>query len=486
MSARREKQNLQANQNQIDELKKAIVTLAANQRISNRDVFGRGLGGAIDYSASHDTKRPQAWNAYGYPESLEFSDFYSMFTRHPIANAIVMKPVVKSWEIEPFISEQKDPIAAENKPTRWDDDLSAFFKRVMFWSRCQGADWRQRIGRYAGLVIVAKEKGLSELNRDEAMLRPLKLNSLDQIVKLIPVTEDQLEVLEDGINKNPTDLRYGMPEHFNYHESALGTKNDRARVTFNIHYSRVIIFAEGAETGVSIYGRPTLEPCFNNLINLEKIYGGGAEGYLLNARTPLNINMQGGDNAPDPAALAQLLGTDLAGLGDAFDEQIEDYVRGINNHLLTQGMDVKNLSISIPDPKEFVQTNLDACCAPEGIPSPELIGSQISQRSSDENAKSWAKTIEARWSSYLLFQIESVVEHFISIGALEKKEFFIHRDSLMNSSPNEKAELFKMLADGIKSLTGTGVAPPENMDKHLADVLGLKQTQEADEGGNGG
>ncbi len=478
MSARIQKK--QSQQLRINQLTKALkLTMEVNQqRARGGNLFDNGRNGIVDRDSSHDTKRDQAWTAYGYPESVDFPEFYSFFNRNPIAKGLIMRMVDKSWETLPEISEHEEAIDAKNKATPFDKELKRFFKRTKFWSRCKGVDWRQRVGRYAGLVIIAKEANIPEgQERQLVMSEPLKLNSLDQIMKFVPVTEEQLEVLEDDVVNDPTDPRFGMPTYYHYQENELGTKSDRARTAFQLHHSRVIIFAEGAETGVSIYGRPVLEACYNNLVDLEKIWGGGAEGFLLNARTPLNINMQAGDNAPDPAQLAQLLGTDLDGLGDAFDEQIQEYIQGVNAHLLTQGMDVKNLSVSIPDPEKYVQVELEACCAGEGLPVPILIGQQIGQRSSDENAKEWARTVESRKKAYLYEAIEFALEHLMDIGAMKRKEIYVHWDSLLNASPTERAELFKLQTEGNKNLMGTLVQSPitteilaETLDIDISDL----------------
>ena len=52
-----------------------------------------------------DTKRPTAWCEYGFPESLDFDDFFRVFKRTDLAHGAVKQTVEKCWETDPWVIE---------------------------------------------------------------------------------------------------------------------------------------------------------------------------------------------------------------------------------------------------------------------------------------------------------------------------------------------------------------------------------------------
>lgn len=52
------------------------------------------------HNSSLDGKRAGAWQNYGYKEDLEFADFYRLWRRNGIANALITRLIGKSWHDE--------------------------------------------------------------------------------------------------------------------------------------------------------------------------------------------------------------------------------------------------------------------------------------------------------------------------------------------------------------------------------------------------
>ena len=74
--------------------------------------------------------------------------------------------------------------------------------------------------------------------------------------------------------------------------------------------------------------------------------------------------------------LATMLGSTIANLPDKFDEIIADYQKGFDKMLMLQGMKASPQSITMPDPKEFMNNALMSYAASLSIPLKILVGSQ--------------------------------------------------------------------------------------------------------------
>lgn len=394
---------------------------------------------------TRDGRDVGAWDAYGYRAQLTFEDHYTMFSRFGIANALIKMIVDKCWQSEPWISTSEE----SREPNAWERRFMALADRLSLWERLQGLDWRQRIGRYAGLIMFVDDgKKLSE--------ELVRMPSERSLVDVRPFVEGQLEPVQ--YDDNPMSERYGLPVTYQVNQQALGDKNDHAGLSAAVHHSRVIVWAEGADDG-TIYGTPALEPVFNSLVSLERIIGAGGVGYWKAARQSPVMNL---DKDANLAKLAQMLGTDLQGLPDAVDEQIQRWQKGFDQALMTQGFDVNALTFNVPSPKEFAaNAMMDVFAHPDAAPMTIMVGQQTGRLASDEDQSQWAQQAEARRSKFLNSRIKMTIRRFIELGFLpDTPELYVHWESLQEPSPADKLELGKKMAEIVKSLVGTGIEAP--------------------------
>ena len=218
---------------------------------------------------------------FGYPNYLDFFNYWNMFRRFGIAARVVNLVPDLCWLMPPVVT---------SKNTQFDAEFKALLKNTKLWNRLKGLDKRQRVGRYAGLFIQVSDGKKPD--------QPVEnLNGVANIVNLKPIYEGQLEVTTtEQNNLNPD---YGNPTMYNYNSGDVGNRNDEAATSYNIHPSRLIMAAEGADDG-SIYGISSLENIFNDLIDMRKISGAGGEGFYQNSRNAPVINVKEGYKAPDP------------------------------------------------------------------------------------------------------------------------------------------------------------------------------------------
>ncbi|MBX2848911.1 MAG: DUF1073 domain-containing protein [Acidiferrobacterales bacterium] len=392
--------------------------------------------------ASIDTKHPQCWNDYGYPTAPCFSDFYTAYKRSGLGKAGIEVMVDKCWQSWPWVRTVED---RKSKPTAWEIAFDKLANRLDLWANCKMLDVRQKVGRYAGfLVVVADNKKWHE--EITGGISP------DAIKQIIPLYESQLEVEDTYQDENQPN--YGLPKTYMYNESALGDTNPDSLRKVTVHESRVIIWAEGA-SGNSIYGTPDLEAGLNNLINIEKIDGAGGEGFYKNARTPINLELDEKASVQDLALMYDCKPEELA---SKISEKLKDMHQGFDNSFLMKGMKAAPMVAALPNPKEFLDSNKRSFAASVKTPLTILEGNQSGNQASQENGDTLDQQAESRRSN----EIDRFIKRFIRWLEKHKvlkanEQYFIFWDSLLEPSKGEKLDNATKMIDGNQKALGTGV-----------------------------
>lgn len=427
---------------------------------------------------SVDTKRPTAWQDYGYPTNPTFADYWSMYQRNGIAKAGVMRHIEKTWQTYPTILEREEA----HEQTEWERQLEELFERIDFWKLLKGTDERNRVGRYAGIIFIYADGKRPDEPVDTVP------GGLDGLIKIIPCFEEQLT--PSAWDENPNSRTYGEPVMYSYNEADVGDRagRDPGRV-MSVHASRVHIWAEGADDG-SIYGVPALKAGLNALITMEKISGAGGEGFWKTARAPMTMNIS--DDAGSLNSLAQMLGTTVDGIPDKMDEVIADFLSGADKSLLTQGIETKPLSISLPSPKEFFDVALQEFAASVSCPLPILVGHQMGDRASQEDSNEWNSTNMARRTTLVMPEVKRIIRKLMAVGIIRERDFVIDWEDLTAPSLEDRLANAKAMGEVNKSFMGTGEPVPFSRDRVLdtagfdpeeedADVSGFEEGDEEDE-----
>jgi hypothetical protein len=319
-------------------------------------------------NAKHDHNKD-----FGYPDHIDFDAAYQRYSRNGIAFAGVEKTILKTWQDNPELWENKDA-----KETYAESEIRQKFDDLRLWQKLAEADRRSMVGGYSGLILRYAD--------DKRFLEPVDTvpGGLDGLVDIIPAWAGQLTVSSwDTDERSPT---YGEPTMFGFNESAVGDNDDRQAKnrSFELHPDRVLIWSKDG----TIHNRSILEPGFNNLIDMEKISGAGGEGFWKNAKSAPVMETDADVSIAD---MAKGMGVGVDEMADKMNEQVEDFNKGFDAMLMLQGMKAKTLGVTLPQPEEFFNVALQCFAASIGIPLKVLVGSQSGERASTEDADEWSR-----------------------------------------------------------------------------------------------
>lgn len=383
---------------------------------------------------SGSSNKQNFWFDFGYPVDIHFNQYYTMYCRNGIARAGIQRPVEKTWRDFPTMR-----LGEEDEENEIEKAVREAFDRIQFWEKLKELDEKSRVHRYAGLIFRVG---------DGMMLRdPVEqvASGLTGLIEIIPAYSVQLTVQE--FDENQTSDTYGKPLMYLFTESAVD-ENNHGR-TVEVHHSRVHIWSEDS----TIYSRPAIEAGFNDLVNIEKINGSGGEGFWKEAKSAPVLNI---DKDSSMEGLAQMLGVPIAELPDKMDEVVSDWQKGFDQVLMTQGMDVKKLSMTLPQPAQFLAGPLQSFAASMPIPMKVLLGSQTGERASTEDGKEWLETIQARRKNLVMPHIMRIIKKLQMMGVFPDGDWRADWTDLSEASGEAKTDKAKKMADINQKTLGTG------------------------------
>jgi hypothetical protein len=380
---------------------------------------------------------------FGYLPTLEFKDFYRMYSRNGMAAAAIDRTAAKTWQSNPELWQSEKPTESAVEK-----DIRKRFAQLRFWQMCQEADKRSMVGAYSGLILRLRDSKPFDKPVDRVS------GGLDGIAEVIPAWEGQLTV--STWDTNPQSEGYGKPTMFQFNESAVG--DDQQPRSFQVHPDRVMIWSDDG----SVNGRSKLEAGYNSLIDAEKVQGAGGEGFWKTSRGAPVISAPEGVT---PAQVAEGMGVTVPELSDAINDQIDGFQRGFDKGLLLGGMTAAPMSISLPSPEHFMAGPVSTFAASIQMPVKILIGNQSGERASTEDAREWAQTCNSRRVNRCIPVIYEMIDRFKAWGIIPEADYVVHWDDLTESSAAEKIERAFKMADINAKTTGLGDEPTFQIDE---------------------
>lgn len=412
--------------------------------IISRLKMARGLGQS--YSGERDL-----YEAFGYPKTLEFEDYWWLYKRGDISPRIVDAAPDASWRIPPKIMEDKD----NTTETEFESSWISLQKKIHIWHHLHQVDVLSGIGQYAILLL--------GFNDGSDLSRPINSGRSNlELIYLKAYKQDMAKVAK--LDENITSPRYGLPETY---KLRLGVQLEDAEALtqqreVELHHSRVLHVAENLVDN-RIYGTPRLEKPYNRLSNMELIAGSSAEMWYRGAFPGYNFKM-------DPEA--QIPPDMLSDMKD----QIEEYMHDFKRYLRLQGVDVESITPQVSDPSSAVDVQLKLISACTGIPARILLGSERGELASDQDEKNWLDKIYARRTNYCEpFILRPFIGKLIEYGIIpEVDDYHIRWPELIDSSELDKASSMERRTAAITKYSDSPAAqhifPPAYFFTKIMDM----------------
>lgn len=389
---------------------------------------------------------------FGYPCSLEFSNYWNMYRRFGIAKNVVELVPDAGWMSSPEVDGGE----------QFNREFDLIVDRLDLWNRMKGLDTRQRVGRYAGMFMRVKDGNKPD--------QPVEgsLSGVGSLVEMIPLYESQLEVITT--DQDPMSKDFGQPTMYQFTGGVVGTRNEEAVNTFNIHPSRVVIAAEGADNGF-IYGISVLEAIYNSLMDLRKIAGAGGEGFYKNAAQSIVFNLKDAASATTNKALL-----------DKFTENYDEFAQNrARRAMWTPGMEATTLDSSLANPKEFFMNSLNDVAAGSKIPATILIGQQTGRLASNEDSRQFLAMVQSRRMNFMTQMLRDVIDWMIRFGVLPSSSYTVEWDDLLARSDEEKLNNAEKMAKINRDQFGSGGGEVFNEDE-IREAAGFEAEPEEDAG----
>lgn len=408
----------------------------------------KGMG-----TMSGDTKRPQAWCEFGFPEHISNDDLYKMYERNPIAFSGVDKTIKRCWASYPRFESASNPAWAETVNETLGEG---------FWAAFSAADRRRLAGRFSGMILRYKAPKTALYKYEEPVPKGKPyLGMTDPMAvwgtALKPVAYDA----------NDPDMQ-GMPVTWMYTPDAYGSQKGKEQI---IHNDRLFILGDFSDNAEGF-----LIPSYNDLINLEKITGGTGESFLKNAARQIAIEYESGI---DWAKIAESYGLKLEDLRVATDRYMKMINRGSDSAISVQGGKVNMLSTTIADPEPSHRVSSMNIAASYSMPTKILVGSQSGERASQEDYKEWNATCQSRRTGTLNPEIKRMLEtKLVPHGIITPPplDYVIKWDDLTASTQEQRLANAKTMAEINVQMMATGDQLPFS-SKQIMTAAGFEDEE---------
>lgn len=401
-----------------------------------------------------DAKRPQAWAQYGYPDEVTFELLYAAYRRGSSGHGAVHRLIDRCWEKAPRI---KAPGRDEESP--WEVKVKASLKKILAFKKLKDLDRRNLIGHYAAIIYRVRD--------GKAPSEPLERGT--ELVDLVPVFQDQIKVT--GWNSDKSSENYGQPTMFQYRtQQRGGDKQGKPEEWADVHPSRVQILAEGA-VGDFFDGVPLLEAGFNKLVDLEKIEGGSAEGFLKNSARTIVFKY---DASAAPQAIPGPDGRPVDSVKDAHEAQAKALNRNQDASIVMQGGEATTLQTTTSDPKGAWEVAANAFAASVRIPFTILYGQQTGRLASDEDKADFAARCLDRQTNELTPMLEEFVRRMQAAGIFAAGAFEIEWPTLNAPSDEDKFGLLGKATGAAQQAFQAGLTEPLFDANELRKIAGFE------------
>lgn len=336
---------------------------------SNETIWRYALARLL--GTSHGGKR-DLYDVLGYPKTLTPEDLYNMYSRNDIAHRIVSAYPKATWREMPIIRDEEGESAEQGEGfSRFCASVDEFFDRMKVTRMLERADRLSTIGQF-GVLFLGFDDGKEPR---EPLTGQAKL--------LFASPYHQLNIEVTSFETDTKSPRFGMPKIYSLRTSNLeNIKNPGPVRTISAHWTRVIHLSENLDQD-DTNGMPRLQPIYNRLLDLEKVVGGGAETFWMNANRGMMFNVDPTLSLDEPAK-------------EKIKEQAEELQHKLRRFIVGQGVTAQPLGSDVADPKPNAEVLLDLIAGAVGIPKRILLGTERGELSSSQDENNWSDRIHER------------------------------------------------------------------------------------------
>jgi len=208
-----------------------------------------------------------------------------------------------------------------------------------------------------------------------------------------------------------------------------------------------------------------MQPVYNRLVDLRKLYGGSAEMYWKGAFPGLAIETHpqlGGDVVIDSAAMKT---------------QMEQYMNGLQRYLSLVGQSANSLAPQVVDPTSHINTQIEAICVRLGIPKRIFMGSERGELASSQDDSTWNDRLRHRQSMFITPRlIVPFVDRLITFGVLpEPKSYYVKWPDLEALTEQEQATVAVTKTEALTKYSSGGGESIMIVLDFLTKILGMEQ-----------
>jgi hypothetical protein len=372
--------------------------------------FGQAFGGKRNY-----------YEVLGYEPTLDANHYNEAFKREGIAARLVKAYPDETWRLPPKVYEDD----TENDTpfeTEWQD----LERRLRVFHYLHRADILACRNRFSLLYIGFNDANLSTLSQPVRRRAQLGVNYLSVY------GEPHIKVA--SFDEDLSSERFGKPllyeidiDRGNLAHGGVGPKVRLGKRL--VYWERVIHIADGLLED-DLYGTPKLEAVFNYLHDLVKVLGGGSEMFWRSARKDLIIEAH-----PDA----------IIGDTEALEDDVENYVHGLNRFLGLSGATAKTLPAEIASPRDHFDIIIESICSYFQIPQRILLGSERGNQASAQDATKWAESCGTRQINQNETWLRTFIDRLIDVSVLpmpmsSEDGYTIEWQPLLTEDENEKAD----------------------------------------------
>jgi hypothetical protein len=405
----------------------------------------------------------------GYPKTYELlADKYQvLYDREAVARRVVNVLPRETWQVTPKVFEDSDP---KNK-TPFEASLETLQtnltggskfnnpKMNVFWELLKRADMLCGIGYYGG-VLLGIDDGL-ELSEPAEHRKGAKLNYMRAFPEqFCTVTK---------VESEKTNPRYSLPTEYNVTFNDPSNASPTVGVslaTLKVHWTRIIHVADNLNSS-EIFGTPRMQPVYNRIWDLRKLYGGSAEMYWRGAFPGIALETHpqlGGDVNIDTAAIRT---------------EMTSYMDGLQRYMSLMGMSAKSLAPQVVDPTPQINTQLESICIDLNIPKRIFVGSERGQLASGQDDDTWTDRLVERETNHVTPRIVvPAIDRLINLGVLEEPaEYFVEWPNRQELDPITKATIAVSKTDALsKYVMGEvfSIIPPM---EYLTTILDIPEEE---------